>query len=1154
MKTKIHAFFLCALTVLFAVTASWADEVSLTSDGNGGFYVNLPVTGTNQLTITDADITNGLTSFNVYDDGGTAGSYSDNASGNLQITAPVGYVLQVTGSVNTENGWDYFRVWDGDADGVELWNNSGESENIDIMGSRSSITLGLSSDGGINRDGLNLTMNLVSKNTPYAVQVVQGPGGNVVSDVNTAIVGTTVTLTLTPDADYFLIGALIEDADGNVIESIDGIVENETTVTFVMPAKDVSISPTFGTSHPVSIATVTMGSMESDVTEAIFGTTVTLTAIPEEGALFRGVTVVGDDDGLAITTNVNGNTATFVMPNQPVTITPKFANPNVITFDENGCLSNGTYFHLECNGNVCEISQGVQENPNEGEADFRCWYLGTAWDDGEEVCEWDEEEETEVCEMVEPEKGVVDILEENGGAAGFTLKLGGPLNFGGYDAANSKCVMPNFHPIAFAESEGVFDGQNNTISGLCYENAGGLESAFGFLQNVKTVSNVTFDNARVVVNNVEQGSVAGIVTGEISQSGASFTNVHVTNSYVAGTQVGAFAGTYTPYNGTLSISNSSVVDTKVYGLNVAAMQGVGISAAGGFLGYTNGNGINVLFSNDTVRATSAGATVIADDASYTGTGVSYRGGFVGYVYFAYDVWAENCPNAGVNQSLVSGIVVSGAGESNVGGIAGGLPGAGVSNTKLENITVTGNIAGGAIGYMRDGAYGTLSATNDTLAGANAITGASAAGGILGVGNFVAGNTQRVLLNSFEYINVSANVAGGKQVGGIAGSISNNSYVAMSATNVTMSGYIGATMDIMNGNVEIGGLFGHVEGGNSLTISGNAIESDFTFTNMGASSQGTLYMGPIFGYNSVENFTVYGNYSNGGISYTGIDAANASVGYIGGYIDVMSQAASVVGNYHYGTDAVASGLGNISAADWKTGSDVFQANVRNASEGLTDDGSVGFYYYDVSGGPVDASYMDIFAADLSSGTFGRVANGIASDADMKSPMLAAAMNYMQDKSSGVPTWTQSSGNLPAIATPLEKPNYLLPFAIMDAAAGASLSQEQKNIMGLKSILTDVNVGENPPVVSTQLEGLTGYTDADGRANRAFVDSVSAVLDALSENGYVPYLEGEGLASPFQLTANTIFTDAVETILLQTRQSRTFDVVYQYCVVEIGRAHV
>ncbi|WP_290724603.1 InlB B-repeat-containing protein [Fibrobacter sp. UBA2449] len=1149
MKTKIHAFFLCALTVLFAVAASWADDVSLTSDGNGGFYVNLPVTGTNQLTITDADITNGLTSFKVYDDGGVGGEYSSNASGALQVTAPAGYVFQVTGSSYTESSWDYFRVYDGASNGEILYENAGLDQEIDFTGSRGSITFSITSDGSVTRDGVNLTVTLVEDNTQYSITLNQSEGGTVTSDVESAIVGTEVTVNLNVDAGYSVANIVIEDADGGAIEYIDGIAGNEITVTFVMPAKNVSITPTFVTPRPVSIATVSMGSMESDVTEAILGTTVTLTAIPEEGALFRGVTVVGDDDGLAITTNVNGNTATFVMPNQPVTITPKFANPNVITFDENGCLSNGTYFHLECNGNVCEISQGVQENPNEGEADFRCWYLGTAWDDGEEVCEWDEEEETEVCEMVEPEKGVVDILEENGGAAGFTLKLGGPLNFGGYDAANSKCVMPNFHPIAFAESEGVFDGQNNTISGLCYENAGGLESAFGFLQNVKTVSNVTFDNARVVVNNVEQGSVAGIVTGEVSQSDASFTNVHVTNSYVAGTQVGAFAGTYTPYNGTLSISNSSVVDTKVYGLNVAAMQGVGVSAAGGFLGYTNGNGINMLFSNDTVRATSAGATVIADDASYTGTGVSYRGGFVGYVYFAYDVWAENCPNAGVNQSLVSGIVVSGAGESNVGGIAGGLPGAGVSNTKLENMTVTGNIAGGAIGYMRDGAYGTLSATNDTLAGANAITGASAAGGILGVGNFVAGNTQRVLLNSFEYINVSANVAGGKQVGGIAGSISNNSYVAMSATNVTMSGYIGATVDIMNGNVEIGGLFGHVEGGNSLTISGNAIESDFTFTNMGASSQGTLYMGPIFGYNSVENFTVYGNYSNGGISYTGIDAANANVGYIGGYADLTGETAIIVGNYHYGTDAVASGLGNISAADWKTdnGDYVFLANVRNASDGLTDDGAVGFYYYEVSGGPSGASYMDLFAADLSSGTFSRVANGIASETEMKSPMFAAAMNYVQDMNGGAPTWTQTDGNLPAIATPLEKPNYLLPFAIMDAAAGASLSQEQKNVMGLKSILTDVNVGENPPVVSTQLEGLTGYTDADGRANRAFVDSVSAVLDALSENGYVPYLEGEGLASPFQLTANTIFTDAVETILLQTRQSRTFDVVYQYCVV-------
>jgi hypothetical protein len=70
MKTKIHAFFLCALTALFAVTASWAETRSLRSDGNGGYYINMPTTGTDNLTITADNIADGVASFKVYDDGG----------------------------------------------------------------------------------------------------------------------------------------------------------------------------------------------------------------------------------------------------------------------------------------------------------------------------------------------------------------------------------------------------------------------------------------------------------------------------------------------------------------------------------------------------------------------------------------------------------------------------------------------------------------------------------------------------------------------------------------------------------------------------------------------------------------------------------------------------------------------------------------------------------------------------------------------------------------------------------------------------------------------------------------------------------------------------------------------------------------------------
>lgn len=1137
MKTKIHAFFLCALTVLFAVSAGWADEVTLSSDGQGGFFVNLPVTGTNTLAIPS-----NVTSFKVYDDGGVGGEYSSNASGTLQVTAPAGYVFQVTGDIYTESGYDKLYVYDGASNGEVLYENSGQDQEIDFTGSRNSMTFLITSDGSVTRDGVNLTVTLVEDNTQYSITLNQSEGGTVTSDVESAIVGTEVTVNLNVDAGYSVANIVIEDADGGAIEYIDGIAENEITVTFVMPAKNVSITPTFVTPRPVSIATVSMGSMESDVTEAILGTTVTLTAIPEEGALFRGVTVVGDDDGLAITTNVNGNTATFVMPNQPVTITPKFANPNVITFDENGCLSNGTYFHVSCDGSECTVSQGLQDNPNEGVTDFTCWYREESMS-SEECIDYDEDND-ECLEwgMVgedRPEEGVVVAL-----AYAETIKLGSDLNLGGYNGTN--CAMRNFVPIAFDGVAGVFDGQGNTVKGFCYEDLVGARSSMGFIEEVKSVSNVTFDNAHVVVKNTS-GSVVGVVTDYVTWSDASFTNVHVTNSYVAGTQVGAFAGASTANSGMLSISTSSVVDTKVYGLNGTTGQDAVVSAAGGFLGYTNGNGINVLFSNDTVRATTAGATVVADDASYTGTGVSYRGGFVGQVSASDAVTT-------VTNSHVSGLSISGNGNSNVGAVAGQIVAFDMLNTKLEDISVSGANAGGAAGQVAGESFNVTMST-DTIAGLSAIAGRTSAGGL--VGYVELSSTAGAMTTSLNYLTVMADVSGGNSAGGLVGEILVSSEVGstLSVEHVSVAGSVGATAAGMTADVNVGGLFGKVAMGtmnpSTLTVNTTAFNGNVNFTNTGV--ERTLYMGALLGNVNVAKYTIYGNYSNGGISYTGIDAANANVGYIGGYADLTGETAIIVGNYHYGADAVATGLGNISAADWKTdnGDYVFLANARNASDGLTDDGAVGFYYYEVSGGPVNASYMDIFAADLSSGTFSRVANGIASETEMKSPMFAAAMNYVQDMNGGAPTWTQTDGNLPAIATPLEKPNYLLPVIAKGVGDGdndafASLTTDQRNEYGVRSIAVNVNVSETPASVTMMMEGLVGYTDANGHPNKALVDSLQAIIHALEENDAAPYLNGEGNI-PTVLTTNTVFTEAIDFIgvFLREEGKKTYEVVYQYC---------
>ena len=77
---------LLLLIALFSFGARAAQTpVTLTSDGNGGWYINMPAIGTATsvdnaavLTLTADDIAAGKYTFKVYDDGGQYGNYTDN--------------------------------------------------------------------------------------------------------------------------------------------------------------------------------------------------------------------------------------------------------------------------------------------------------------------------------------------------------------------------------------------------------------------------------------------------------------------------------------------------------------------------------------------------------------------------------------------------------------------------------------------------------------------------------------------------------------------------------------------------------------------------------------------------------------------------------------------------------------------------------------------------------------------------------------------------------------------------------------------------------------------------------------------------------------------------------------------------------------------
>lgn len=86
-------------------------------------------------------------------------------------------------------------------------------------------------------------------------------------------------------------------------------------------------------SHKVNVAEGVSATV--DKATSTTGEKVTVTAIPENGKVLDKVTVVGEDGSTPIETTVSGNTATFTMPDQNVTVTGvtfREANKYTVTF------------------------------------------------------------------------------------------------------------------------------------------------------------------------------------------------------------------------------------------------------------------------------------------------------------------------------------------------------------------------------------------------------------------------------------------------------------------------------------------------------------------------------------------------------------------------------------------------------------------------------------------------------------------------------------------------------------------------------------------------------------------------------------------------------------------------------------------------------
>ena len=251
---------LALLLMMLTTMTAWADDVNLSEDNDiavgtaGHYYVNMPATGTNTLTITADDIAAGKGTFKVYDDGGKSGMYSNDCNGNLVLQAPEGFVLQLSGYIKTGGIYDKLTVYNNnETSGTKLIDDAyspGPSyDNIAIKtvtSTGTNMTINFSTNWLSTYPGLDLTVTVVNINTEYDVNVdnTSATGGSVTANPTSAKVNETVTLTATPESGYLFSGISVKDASNNVIAAEGGWYSNNQA-TFSMPGSEVTVTPTF---------------------------------------------------------------------------------------------------------------------------------------------------------------------------------------------------------------------------------------------------------------------------------------------------------------------------------------------------------------------------------------------------------------------------------------------------------------------------------------------------------------------------------------------------------------------------------------------------------------------------------------------------------------------------------------------------------------------------------------------------------------------------------------------------------------------------------------------------------------------------------------------------------------------------------------------
>ena len=167
--------------------------------------------------------------------------------------------------------------------------------------------------------------NSVITPTTYNVTVTSGGNGSASADYATAVAGTEITLTATPNKGYHF-------KEWQVISGDVMITNNQ----FTMPNDDVEIKAIFkkntptgpigtgATTYPITVKSAKNGDVTASHRSAAKGVTVTLTVDPDKGYVLDTLTVLDGKDKERKLTDKGDGKYSFIMPADKVTVEASF--------------------------------------------------------------------------------------------------------------------------------------------------------------------------------------------------------------------------------------------------------------------------------------------------------------------------------------------------------------------------------------------------------------------------------------------------------------------------------------------------------------------------------------------------------------------------------------------------------------------------------------------------------------------------------------------------------------------------------------------------------------------------------------------------------------------------------------------------------------